>query len=94
MRIDKVPDLETANERTAPYVSLAVYPNPAAEEVTLPALNAATVEVFNMAGHRVFHRYGVQGDYRLNVRDFRPGIYVIWVVEANRTAWAKISVMR
>ena len=94
MRIDKVPDLGTANERTAPYVSLAVYPNPAAEEVTLPALNAATVEVFNMAGHRVFHRYGVQGDYRLNVRDFRPGIYVIRVVEANRTAWAKICVMR
>ena len=73
---------------------LTVYPNPASEEVMLPALNAATVEVFDMGGYRVFHRYGVQGDYRLNVRDFRPGIYVIRVVEANRTAWSKISVVR
>ncbi|MDE6440692.1 MAG: T9SS type A sorting domain-containing protein, partial [Bacteroidales bacterium] len=92
MRIQAVPDL--ANERTEGYTRLAVYPNPASEAVVLPALDRATVEVFNMAGRRVFHRYGVQGDYRLDVRDFRPGIYVIRVVEAGRTAWAKISVVR
>ncbi|MDE6308489.1 MAG: T9SS type A sorting domain-containing protein, partial [Bacteroidales bacterium] len=83
-----------ANERTEAYAHLAVYPNPASEAVVLPALDRATVEVFNMAGRRVFHQYGVQGDYRLDVRDFRPGIYVIRVVEAGRTAWAKISVVR
>ena len=91
MRIDKAP---VANERAEAYTRLTVYPNPASEEVMLPALNAATVEVFDMGGYRVFHRYGVQGDYRLDVRNFRPGIYVIRVVEANRTAWSKISVVR
>ena len=93
MRIDASPVWPLLNERSG-YVPLTVYPNPASEEIMLPALNAATVEVFNMAGHRVFHRYGVQGDCRLDVRNFRPGIYVLRVVEDNRTAWAKISVVR
>ncbi|MDE6515629.1 MAG: T9SS type A sorting domain-containing protein [Bacteroidales bacterium] len=94
MRIDAAPVPGVANERSEMYALLSVYPNPASEEVLLPALDKATVEVFNMAGRRVFHQYGVQGDYRLDVRNFRPGIYVIKVMEENRTAWAKISVVR
>ncbi|MDE5606020.1 MAG: T9SS type A sorting domain-containing protein, partial [Bacteroidales bacterium] len=94
MRIPKIPISGLANERTEAYTHLSVYPNPASEEVVLPALNAATVEVFNMAGRRVFQQYGVRGGYRLDVRNFRPGIYVIRVVEAGRSAWAKISVVK
>lgn len=94
MRIDAAPVWPLATEKTEAYAPLAVYPNPASEQVTLPALDKATVEVFNMAGRRVFHQYGLSGDYQLNVRDFHPGIYVIRVVEAGRTAWAKISVLR
>lgn len=98
MRIDKVPGTGTepgeANERLEAYTLLKVYPNPASGEVMLPALHVATVDVFNMAGRRVFHRYGVSGDYQLDVRDFQPGVYVIRVVDENKTAWAKISVVR
>lgn len=94
MRIDAAPVPGVANEKAVAYASLSVYPNPASEEVTLQALEAATVEVFNMAGRRVFHQYGLSGDYQLNVRDFHPGVYVIRVMEAGRNAWAKISVVR
>ncbi len=94
MRIDAAPVPGVANEKTPTYTALSVYPNPASEEVCIAGLEAATVEVFNMAGRRVFLQYGVQGDYRLDVRHFRPGIYVIRVAEAGRTAWAKISVVR
>lgn len=94
MRIASVPISPVANELKAACEILPVYPNPASETVYLHGLNAATVEVFNMAGRRVYRQDGVNGDLVLDVRHYRPGFYILYVREAGRTAMAKLCIIR
>lgn len=93
MRIATAPDLPVAVETTA-WVSLPVYPNPASDNLYLKGLRAAMVEVFDMAGRRKYRQTGIDGDYVLDVRHYRPGFYLIRVTEGARVAYAKISVAR
>lgn len=94
MRIASVPISPVANETAAASEILPVYPNPASETVYLHGLNAATVEVFNMAGRRIYRQDGVNGDLSLDVRHYRPGFYIVKVIRPQGIAWAKICVVR
>lgn len=82
------------NEAAVDYAPLAIYPNPASEQVYLQGLSSAEVEVWDMAGRRLFVRSGISGDYVLDVRPYRPGLYVVKVREANKVSMARLSVVR
>lgn len=94
MRIASVPISPVANETKTACEILRLYPNPASEAVYLHGLSDATVEVFNLAGRRVYHRSGVDGDWVLDVRSYRPGFYIVRIDGANGKAWAKICIVR
>lgn len=82
------------NESVATYETLSVYPNPASEYVYLEGLEDATVDVFDMAGAKVFSLNGVDGNYTLDVRNYVPGAYIIKVREGVKVSTARISVVR
>lgn len=83
-----------ANERIGLNTALSIYPNPASESVTLPGLDNATVELFDLAGRLHFAADGVSGDYALDVRDRKPGMYVLKVREAGQVSAARLNIVR
>ncbi len=93
MRIDAMPIPPLSDEKSV-FEILPVYPNPASDEVYLHGLNAAAVEVFNMAGRRVFRQSGIEGDYVLDVRGYHPGFYLVIIRDRRGIARAKLSVVR
>ncbi len=83
-----------ANESACGYAPLAVYPNPASDQVCLQGLSSAEVEVCDLAGRRRFVRTGIDGDYTLDVRDWQPGLYIVKVREGHKVSVARLSVVR
>ena len=83
-----------SNETISESETLAFYPNPASEEVYLKALENASVEVNDMAGHRQYFSAGINGDFTLNVRDYKPGLYIIKVSEGKRVSVGRLNVVR
>lgn len=83
-----------ANESARGYASLTIHPNPASEQVYLRDLSSAEVEVWDMAGRKRFALAGVNGDYVLDVRDYKPGFYIIQVIEDDKVSRARLCVVR
>ena len=84
----------TANETVLESETLAFFPNPASEEVYLKGLENASVEVCDLTGRRQYFSTGIKGDHTLDVRGYRPGLYIIKVNEGNRVSVGRLNVVR
>jgi hypothetical protein len=69
-----------------------VYPNPASENVTivLDDFKAADLAIFNMAGQLMYHNSKPNSTIRLSRgSEFKPGVYIIRVLDDNKQAYHK-----
>ncbi len=73
----------SVNENNAQAVAL--YPNPASEQVTFTLDSDAQVSVFDMTGRMVNTMSMVAGDARLNVSELENGVYFVNVRYSNGT---------
>ena len=61
----------------APALTLSLYPNPAGNEIILPALPAGSVSVVTVAGQVAQTFTLTAGQQRLSVADLPPGAYML-----------------
>lgn len=73
---------------------IRVYPNPAAENVTIGNLTDANVEMFDIAGRRVYKTEGANGNLQLALTSFAEGTYVVRITENGKTAHRKLVIVR
>lgn len=92
--IQSVTAWQVGNENMVADPALSLYPNPASESVTLQGLDNATVELFDLSGRLQFAANGVSGDYTCDVRDCKPGFYVLKIREAGKVSAARLSIVR
>lgn len=71
---------------------LGIYPNPAREEVNikLQGFSEAIISIYNMHGQQLYHKLTSKNTIRLSDElDFKPGIYLIRVLDKNKQAYYK-----
>ncbi len=73
---------------------IRIYPNPAAENVTVGNLSDADVEMFDITGRRVYKNEGVNGNLQMTLTSFAEGSYVIRVTQNGKTAHRKLVIVR
>lgn len=83
-----------ANETVLESETLAFYPNPASEEVYLKGLENASVEVCDLMGRRQYFATGISGDHTLDIRAYKPSLYLIKVTEGHRVSVGRLNVVR
>lgn len=67
----------TANEK-----ELKIFPNPASNILNILSNENTTIEIYSMEG-RLIESQSVQGNFTLNVADYKSGIYFVRSVDAN-----------
>ena len=73
---------------------IRIYPNPAAENVTVGNLSDADVEMFDITGRRVYKNEGVNGNLQMTLTSFTEGSYVIRITQNGKTAHRKLVIVR
>lgn len=73
---------------------IRVYPNPAAENVTIGNLTGANVEMFDIAGRCVYKTEGANGNLQFALTSFAEGTYVVRITENGKTAHRKLVIVR
>lgn len=72
-------------------MDVAVYPNPATENVTISGIENGTVTIYNVNGQNVYNNT-LNGTLTVNVDAFEAGFYIIEVVENGNKAHYKLMV--
>jgi hypothetical protein len=72
---------------------VAIYPNPADEQITIEATNIENVTIFNMMGQKVYESSVNTDNVVLNMSDFNAGMYMINVKTADFETTQRISVV-
>lgn len=74
--------------------SVAVYPNPANDVLTVKAENLTNVTVYNTIGQKVFEQNLNGNETTINTNDFEQGIYMVRIVANGKEITTKVSVVR
>ena len=74
--------------------TIAVYPNPANDVVTIKADDISDVEVFNTIGQKVYEQALDADETTINTSDFDPGIYLLRIVANGNEVTTRISVVK
>ena len=72
---------------------VAIYPNPADNQITIEAANIENVTIFNMMGQKVYESAVNTNNVVLNMSDFNAGMYMINVKTAEYETSQRISVV-
>ena len=72
---------------------VAIYPNPADDQITVEATNIENVTIFNMMGQKVYESSVNSDNVVLNMSDFNAGMYMINVKTAEFETTQRISVV-
>jgi len=75
-------------------LALKVYPNPARNSITIEYITTGSentaIEIFNITGKKIVNRSKRQSaglhQSIVNTRNFKNGIYLLWVTTSNQTA--------
>ena len=78
--------------------TLAVFPNPASNQITITGVNGlTTIEFYNMPGQKVYRSDGEQlhlqnGELKLDVTDWEPGVYFYHAVSGQKEFRGKFCI--
>lgn len=86
-------DVYTFINENNELVTLSTYPNPATDFVNLSCKNAIeTIEVYNVNGQLISSLIVNNQNYKLNVKDFEDGMYILNIKIGNNTITQNIIV--
>lgn len=74
--------------------TVAIYPNPAKDVMTVKAENISSVVIYNSIGQKVFEQKLDSNEAVINMGDFMSGIYMVRVVANGNEITKKVSVER
>lgn len=87
-------EVPTLDNETLTAMNVAMYPNPARDEVHFAGLNNAQIEVYDLMGHRLYVKSGVRSDLTLDLKGFSEGVYVVRIVQNGQVSSGKLMVVR
>ena len=73
--------------------TMALYPNPASDNLTIEAAQMTGVSIISILGQVVFETSTDSDTYTLDLSGFNPGVYVVRVTTMNGTVTKSVSVM-
>jgi len=86
------PQVVTENkEITSPTKNIVLFPNPAQTEINITAPGVITgIQVYSGTGKLMMNRNnGSVNQFKLNIKGFTPGVYILKVVQSNQVSTMK-----
>ena len=87
-------DWQVGVESNQQAMEMSIYPNPAADQVTITVedYNNATVEVYNLLGEVVKAEQVSDRNTKINVADLNNGTYIVRVMNGEKVATKKVVI--
>ena len=74
--------------------SVAVFPNPAQDQLNIMAENAIkNVEIYNAVGQRVYRNASVENQIEINTKNFANGLYIVKINTEKGYSTQKVNIM-
>ena len=74
--------------------NLAIYPNPACNEIRVENVAGAQISIFNIAGQEVMSIENADANATINVSNLTEGLYIVRMVNGNEVATSKVNIVR
>ena len=75
-------------------INVAIYPNPASEELRIENAENANIRIFNILGKEVYSTDRAANLERVNVKDFAKGTYFVRIEKEGKVASQKVLIAR
>lgn len=91
---EKLEDEEPDAIANVEAINVAVYPNPASEELRIENAENANIRIFNILGKEVYSTDRAANLERVNVKDFAKGTYFVRIEKEGKVASQKVLIAR
>ena len=73
--------------------AIQVYPNPAVDIVNISSnSNMVSVSIYNITGQIMITKENISGDYKIDISNLKKGIYIVHIVDNEKTVVKKITI--